>query len=724
MTQRPDPQPPKPLKSLLIWRVGGVGDLLWCSAALPVLRRQGWTIDFCTDARGRAVLVHNPHIRTIIDWETERDPDGKSMNDPEGNRLVPERVKRWIEAKQSSYTRIHALTWTVEGVSLWRTSDHRAEYNLPLAERQSDMHYTDEMVRRLAMPWLGGLLPQLYPSRAERRWLDDLRARHVAQKQQILLWHIGGSAYNKVLPQAIEYVGGLLDNIPTLAIYLLGDERLIAFEQAAAALPDSSRARCISTRPVAQSVGATHASPVSSIAHDPWTLRQQLLAPSIADCVVGPESAITNAAACWDVPKVVFYSHSRHENLSLYWWNTYPIYPTPACACAPCYRIVEAEPEDCKVYEADLGWKPGGTEHSAQSTAEPWSALCPEPCAVSSVPCAPCPVPDRGRPVGAKCCVHLDHANVFSVIGTILHGRKDRTCPVCGKQKNRILEPGLYICICGAHFGLPQPSPRPRVEPVAMVCPICQTHTFARQAIGWARCVNPQCSVIFQDPRHLDPSVYDADYEKKYDHPQIRAKIRAVGERWIPTVELLLGSTAPRLLEIGPLLGEVLTYARSRGWDAWGNDINPIATDPQTIVGNFETVDFGARTFDFVFSNHVFEHFLDPLAALAKMVAITTPGGYILIATPDANHQHVAAHFHRKEHHVLFTEAALRAAALQLGLEVIELEHHDGPECGLVSWFDFHVLLRTPAAQCTAHSAQGGPDSEPYALCAVPCAGA
>lgn len=325
-------------KTLLIWRVGGIGDLIWCTAALPVLRKQGWVIDFCTDSRGEAVLAHNPHLRRVIPFDGERDPQGQPLRDPKNEQLLQGGpVSRWWAEISKRYDWAIPLTWSVEGVALWRIGDNAAEYHLPMAERQSDLNYTDEIVRRLCMPWLGGLLPQLWPSKPERRWLEDLRARHVARKQRILLWHIGGSTYHKIIPQAVQYIGGLLEQFPNLFIYLLGDERLVEFEKALSTLPEAIRPRWASVR-------------------GQWGLRQQILAPMVADCVVGPESAITNAASCWDVPKVVFFSHSRHENLSLYWWNVYPIYPTEKCECAPCYRIIEGEPESCRVYEADLGW--------------------------------------------------------------------------------------------------------------------------------------------------------------------------------------------------------------------------------------------------------------------------------------------------------------------------------------------------------------------------------
>jgi SAM-dependent methyltransferase len=157
---------------------------------------------------------------------------------------------------------------------------------------------------------------------------------------------------------------------------------------------------------------------------------------------------------------------------------------------------------------------------------------------------------------------------------------------------------------------------------------------------------------------------------------------------------------APRVLEIGYCWPENLWLARERGWDVAGCEINRSAVaDFPVIEADFERLDVDGHgeTFDAVISNHVFEHFRDPVAALAKMRDLVRPGGCVLVATPDADHPNIGGHLHRKEHYVMWSAPKLREVAAGLGLETLECEHHDGPECGFISWFDFHLLLRKPA---------------------------
>jgi SAM-dependent methyltransferase len=594
----------------------------------------------------------------VIPWEAQRAPDGRPpWNEDDARIINGERAAAWFQALAAGYDGSAALTASVEGTCMWRLRDNPDEYWLPQADRQTDINYTDEMVRRLAMPWLGGLLPQLYAGPAERQWLRRLAEEHRRAGETFLLWHLAGSAFHKIIPHAPAYIAGLLDQFPKLIVYLLGDARVASFADPAR-FPAEVRAR------------------VRRVAGQ-WTIRQQMLATSVAHCVVGPESSIVNAAACWDTPKVIFFSHSAPHNLSLYWWNAYPILPAPACECAPCYRLIVDEPAECAIYE--------------DSPDVPFLGLQIEP-------------PQPGAPrrlLGAKCCVHLDHGEVFRTIGSILNGAPDRTCPACGKRKSRILAEGEFICACGARYGEPRPPCRGPVPSQAMVCPICGAQAFDRVRAharpGWARC---GCGIVFQDVAHLDAAVYDEGYKAKYDAPELRAKIRAVGERWIPRMEELLGGPG-RILEIGYCWPENLWLARERGWRIAGCEINKSAvSDFEVIEGDFEALDVGPYrgAFDAVISNHVFEHFHDPLKALEKMAALVRPGGLIVVETPDAENPNIGAHLHRKEHYVMWSPAALAREAMARGLEVVEVERHDGPDCGFISWYDFTILLRRPAA--------------------------
>ena len=52
-----------------------------------------------------------------------------------------------------------------------------------------------------------------------------------------------------------------------------------------------------------------------------WKMRETLTFIDQCDLIIGPETGVLNAAACLDVSKIVFLSHSSHENLTRDWKN-------------------------------------------------------------------------------------------------------------------------------------------------------------------------------------------------------------------------------------------------------------------------------------------------------------------------------------------------------------------------------------------------------------------
>ena len=384
-------------KTLLIWRLGGVGDLLWGTPAFPILAKEA-DIDVVADVRGEAIYRYNPYIRRIIRFEDLRDKEGKPLSDPVSvDKLCINTAVEWWDEYRKQYDYCISA-WTATGLALHRSDvfGKKETFYADKAERQTDQNFPDKILAGMGLPWIKGLLPKLYISDEEHQELVAYRKQFAGQK--LLLWHTSESAYNKFIPQAVGYIQTILQNCKDVTVLLTGKEH----RDFPTHLPD----RCISLRD--------------------RDLRWQLIMPSIADLVVGPESATINAAAVWTVPKVILFSHTMHKNLSLHWWNVYPIYPNAdKCACAPCYRIVSsanADEIDCPVYEADMGLNPSNGNA-------------------------------RGKKLGAKCCVYLPHEQVYETIAKIIAGDPGRHCPACGVWQNQWIDVGKYRCVCGAIFG-------------------------------------------------------------------------------------------------------------------------------------------------------------------------------------------------------------------------------------------------------------------------------
>jgi ADP-heptose:LPS heptosyltransferase len=71
-----------------------------------------------------------------------------------------------------------------------------------------------------------------------------------------------------------------------------------------------------------------------------WDIRKVFAILPLCQAVVGPESAIINAASCFDVPKICMLSHSSYYNLTEYWNGNYSLKPDTAISpCYPCHQL-------------------------------------------------------------------------------------------------------------------------------------------------------------------------------------------------------------------------------------------------------------------------------------------------------------------------------------------------------------------------------------------------
>lgn len=99
-----------------------------------------------------------------------------------------------------------------------------------------------------------------------------------------------------------------------------------------------------------------------------------------------------------------------------------------------------------------------------------------------------------------------------------------------------------------------------------------------------------------------------------------------------------------RLLEIGPGTGEMIIAAKKEGFDIQAVEYSNVfvkhlqsVTDTTIYHGLLESVDFGESTFDGILSFHVLEHVPDPVNHLQHAFKLTKPGGYLILATPNAS---------------------------------------------------------------------------------------
>jgi len=160
-------------------------------------------------------------------------------------------------------------------------------------------------------PKLKGQLPEMHFTPLEEQMAQICRKG--LEDRFFILWSLSGSSFHKLYPWAPYVAGELNKNFrKEICIVTVGDHlcRILEWQN------DST---------------------VNRSGH--WTIRQSMLMTKYADLVIGPETGILNAAACYDTPKIVFLSHSSQENLTKYWKKCTSLHSDKA-KCYPCHRLM------------------------------------------------------------------------------------------------------------------------------------------------------------------------------------------------------------------------------------------------------------------------------------------------------------------------------------------------------------------------------------------------
>jgi ADP-heptose:LPS heptosyltransferase len=271
---------PKPEKTALVVRYGAFGDLMQASSVFKGLKDEGYHVTLHCSNPGADVVRTDPNLDTIILFDRDQVPNG-NLPDFWG----------WQKKKYSKFVN---LSESVEGTLLALPGRAQHGWNPLTRHKMLNRNYLEFQHDIAGLPHK----PQVkfYPTDEEKAWAKKERAR--LGGSPFIVYSLSGSSVHKTWAGMDNLIAGILLYFKESKIVLTGGPECTILEQGWEKEP---RVVCTSGK---------------------LSMRQTLALLDHADLVIGPETGVLNAASHMPMAKVIFLSHSSHENLTRDWLNT------------------------------------------------------------------------------------------------------------------------------------------------------------------------------------------------------------------------------------------------------------------------------------------------------------------------------------------------------------------------------------------------------------------
>lgn len=275
-------------------RYGAIGDSIIMTPLLKQLDEDGYEVTVNCTTYGQGPLLNNPHIHNFIVQEREAIPN-------------PELGPYWQEWTKE-YDRYINLSESLEGKLL--KVEGRKEFFSTKQFRQTTKNYYDFTMELGGYPGVTGARGEMFFTTQELTEVDRLRKQYA--DKFLIMWALNGSSHHKIYPFMQEVLCEFLEMYPNALCVTVGDSK-------------------------AKEMEFDHPQVIRKAGQ--WPIRTSLAMTSVMDCVVGPETAILNAAGCYNTPKITLLSHSTEHTLCGNWTNSYAL--TPDTESAPCYPCMQ-----------------------------------------------------------------------------------------------------------------------------------------------------------------------------------------------------------------------------------------------------------------------------------------------------------------------------------------------------------------------------------------------
>lgn len=216
---------------------------------------------------------------------------------------------------------------------------------------------------------------------------------------------------------------------------------------------------------------------------------------------------------------------------------------------------------------------------------------------------------------------------------------------------------------------------------------------------GYAFC---NCrNIFFTKWENIKQTEYNENYFDKYNNELSKDVMQRMYQLYENKFKEF-NPTAKEFFEIGCINGEILKSAKKSGYNVEGLDINPYTKSQEFKIINGdiekeETIN-KLKTYDIIWATHVFEHFKNPLKVANDLFLKLNNNGLLFIAMPDPffinwSNPYTWAHWHIKEHHILWDMDSFIDALLEIGYELKHNSRHVGLE-----WYtssgDFNIIFQ------------------------------
>jgi ADP-heptose:LPS heptosyltransferase len=287
---------PPTRKRACIIRYGAIGDLIMVTPLIRALHEDGYDVTMNVSTYSKDAITNNPYVSNII-------PHERNVVD---NQELGAYWATWAQ----EYDKYINLSESIEGSLL--KIEARRDFYTPKAFREATCSegYLDKTMRIAGYPD-APKRQELFFSKSEEAWRDKFLKPY--KDKFTIGWGLNGSSAHKRYAILEPTLRSWLEDKEDAQVFLLGNEaaRPLTFEH-----------------PQVRSL-------ISEI-----SLRELFCMLEKLNVVVGPESAIINAAACWTNPKIVLLSHSSESNLCSNWTNYVALKPDAAIApCYPCHQM-------------------------------------------------------------------------------------------------------------------------------------------------------------------------------------------------------------------------------------------------------------------------------------------------------------------------------------------------------------------------------------------------